>query len=364
VNACAAKRPRVWETRCARAAGLVLLLLFTGAAWAIASSPVDTGPHEVLAPAGVQADHIGRLWNVFLAICTVVTLAVFAVFAFVLWRTPRAAADAPADLSSLGRHEAGPYRSVLAAVAISILLLLVLLGASVWTDRALTRMALADALSIQVVGHQWWWEARYGPAAHEPMSNQFLTANELHVPVGRPVIVTLTAGDVIHSLWVPNLAGKKDLIPGRTAKLQFRADRPGVYRGQCAEFCGYQHAYMGFQVFADAPADYAKWEARQRLEAGTPTDATLQRGQQVFLGSTCIMCHTVNGTTAQANFGPDLTHVGGRTTLAAGMLRNTPQDLRRWIADPQKIKPGTNMPSSTLSDTDLDALVAWLESLK
>ncbi|HUP08813.1 MAG TPA: cytochrome c oxidase subunit II [Caldimonas sp.] len=364
MRARAPDRVRSRAAWCARALAFLLLLVVGGVAWAIASSPVETGPHEVLAPAGVQADRIGQLWNLFLAITTLVTLAVFAVFAFVLWRTPRAEADAPADLSSLGRHEAGAYRSVVGAVAVSIALLLVLLAASVWTDRALARMTLADALNIQVTGHQWWWEARYGPAANEPVSNQFITANELHVPVGRPVIVTLTGADVIHSLWVPNLAGKKDLIPGRTAKLEFRADRPGVYRGQCAEFCGYQHGYMGFQVFADAPADYAAWEARQRLETGTPTDATLQHGEQVFLGSTCIMCHTVNGTTAQANFGPDLTHVGGRTTLAAGTLRNTPQDLKRWISDPQKIKPGVNMPASTLSDADLDALVAWLGSLK
>jgi len=364
VKARALRHVPVREAWLARALVFALLLLAAGAAWAISSSPVDTGPHDVLAPAGVQADHIGRLWNLFLAICALVTLAVFVVFALALWRTPRGSGDTPADISSLGRHEAGPYRTVVGGVAISIALLLVLLAASVWTDRALARMALADALSIKVVGHQWWWEARYGPAANEPMSNQFLTANELHVPVGRPVIVTLTGADVIHSLWVPSLAGKKDLIPGRTAKMQFRADHPGVYRGQCAEFCGYQHAYMGFQVFADSPADYAAWEARQRLEVGTPTDATLQHGQQVFLGSTCVMCHTVNGTTAHANFGPDLTHVGGRSTLAAGMLRNTPQDLKRWIVDPQKIKPGTNMPSSTLPDADLDALVAWLGSLK
>jgi len=350
--------------RVAQALSALALIAMAGAAFAIGSSPVTTGPHDVLAPAGVQADRIGQLWNVFLGVCTLVTLAVFAVFALALWRTPRATGETPADLSSLGRHESGPYRTVVGAVAVSIALLLVLLAASVWTDRALARMALADALSIQVVGHQWWWEARYGPAANEPMSDQFVTANELHVPVGRPVIVTLTGADVIHSLWVPSLAGKKDLIPGRTSKLQFRADHPGVYRGQCAEFCGFQHAYMGFQVFADAPADYAAWEARQRQEAAAPAGAALQRGEQVFLGSTCIMCHTVNGTTAQANFGPDLTHVGGRTTLAAGMLRNTPQDLKRWIRDPQKIKPGTSMPASTLPDADLDALVAWLGSLR
>jgi cytochrome c oxidase subunit 2 len=340
------------------------VLLAAGAAWAIGASPVATGPHDVLAPTGVQADRIGQLWNVFLGICTLVTLGVFAAFALALWRTPRADARMPADLASLARHEAGPYRSVLGAVAASIVLLLVLLAASVWTDRALARMQLEGALHIQVTGHQWWWEARYGPAANEPMSDQFVTANELHVPVGRPVVVTLKGADVIHSLWVPSLAGKKDLIPGRTATLQFRADRPGVYRGQCAEFCGFQHAFMGFQVFADPPADYAAWEQRQRQEAATPSDGTLQRGQQVFLGSTCIMCHAIQGTTAQANAGPDLTHVGARTSLAAGTLANRPADLKRWIQDPQKIKPGANMPSSTLSDADLDALVAYLESLK
>ena len=360
------RRVRVASVR-ARAAlrvvvGLALALAAT-AALAQGSVPLVPGPHDALTPAGAQADHIGRLWNVFLGVCSGVTLAIFVVFAIAIWKTPRADAGTPADLSSLGRHERGPYRSVAWGVGISTVLLVVLLAASVWTDRALARLPLGQALNIEVTGHQWWWSATYEGSADEPLGQSFSTANELHVPAGRPVIVTLHADDVIHSLWVPNLAGKKDLIPGRTAELRFRADKPGRYRGQCAEFCGFQHAYMAFQVIVDEPAAYEAWAARQREEAPAPSDPRLVRGRDVFVGSTCVMCHTVQGTTASARKGPDLTHVGGRTTLAAGTLMNTPEDLKRWIRDPQQVKPGSNMPASTLSDADLDALVAWLRSL-
>ena len=179
-----------------------------------------------------------------------------------------------------------------------------------------------------------------------------------------PVVIALKSDDVIHSLWVPNLAGKKDLIPGRTASLRFRADKPGTYRGQCAEFCGYQHAYMAFEVVADPPERFAAWAAHQRSEAPAPTEPRLIRGQQVFVGSTCVMCHAIEGIGANARKGPDLTHVGGRRTLAAGTLPNTPEEMRRWIRDPQSIKPGSNMPSSTLPEADLDVLVAYLESLR
>ena len=340
---------------------LLALCGAAGIAFAQGSAALVPGPHSALGPAGPQADHIGRLWNLFMAICTLVFVAILVAFAIAVGHRRRADAATPPDLSSLGRHERGPYRGVVVGVAVSALLLLVLLVASVATDRALARMSLESALHLEVTGHQWWWEVRYDA---DPVSDSFTTANEIHVPVGRPVIVTLRSDDVIHSLWVPNLAGKKDLIPGRTALLQFRADRAGIYRGQCAEFCGYQHTYMAFEVIADPPDRYQAWEARQRTEAAAPAEAKLQRGRQVFLGSTCVMCHAIQGTTANALKAPDLTHVGGRTTLAAGTLPNTAADMKRWIRDPQKIKPGAAMPSSTLPDADLDALVAYLGSLE
>jgi cytochrome c oxidase subunit 2 len=346
--------------RCRLLVTVSLALAAVGAA-AQGGSPLDPGAHEVLRPSGHVADAIGQLWNVFVLTCTTVFAAVLATFLWALWRARRADVRDPPDLSSLGRHERGPYRSVVAGVVVSAVLLLVLLGASVWTDRAIARMSLANAVNLTVIGHQWWWEIRY---EGDPPSDTFTTANELHVPVGRPVVIRLKAGDVIHSLWMPNLAGKKDLIPGRTTLLQFRADRPGRYRGQCAEFCGLQHAYMGLDIVADPPERYAAWAALQRAEAPAPADAQRRRGQQVFLGSTCMMCHAIQGTPAQATTAPDLTHVGGRSTLASGVLNNDRASLKRWIADPQKIKPGTHMPASTLPEADLDALVAYLESLK
>jgi cytochrome c oxidase subunit 2 len=195
-------------------------------------------------------------------------------------------------------------------------------------------------------------------------SDIFVTANELHIPVGKPVLVNLKADDVIHSLWVPNLAGKKDMIPGRSALMQFRADQPGIYRGQCTEFCGFQHAMMGLLVVADPPAQYEAWVQAQRQPAAEPQDAKAQRGKDLFQALSCAMCHAIQGTIANGQRAPDLTHIASRRTLAAGTLPNTAQDLRSWISDPQVHKPGTNMPATPLSNEDLDALVAYLGGLK
>jgi len=323
--------------------------------------PLAPGPHDALAAAGPQAAQIGQLWNLFLAVCTAVFVAILAALGWALWRTPRANGDGAPDLSMARRHERGPYRSVVLAVAASTALLLLLVVASVWTDRALARLPLEHAVNLQVTGHQWWWEIRYEGS---PESQTFTTANELHVPVGRPVVIRLLADDVIHSLWVPNLSGKKDLIPGRTATVTFQADRPGIYRGQCAEFCGFQHAFMAFEVIADPPDRYEAWAALQRQEASEPGEGPARRGKEIFLGSTCVMCHAIQGTDANAIRGPDLTHVGGRTTLASGTLPNTDEDMKRWIRNPQQLKPGVNMPASSLADADLQALVTYLRGLK
>jgi len=322
---------------------------------------VVPGAHDALLTAGPQAARIGELWNLTVFICTAVFCAVLIGLVFALWRSGRAREDGPPDLSSVGRHERGPYLSVLWSVAVSIALLLVLIVASVVTDRALARASLDNAVKIDVTGHQWWWELSY---RGDSPSDNFNAVNELHVPVGRPVVLRLKADDVIHSLWVPSLAGKKDLIPGRTATMSFRADRPGRYRGQCAEFCGYQHAFMAFEVIADPPAQYDAWAATQRQPAPEPADATARRGRDVFLGSTCIMCHAIEGTVAAARKGPDLSHVGGRSTIAAGTLPNRPAELARWIANPHDFKPGVNMPATALSSDDMNALVAYLGSLQ
>ena len=181
--------------------------------------------------------------------------------------------------------------------------------------------------------------------------------------MGRPVELLLTSADVIHSLWVPELHGKRDLIPAYGRRLRIQADHAGIYRGQCAEFCGYQHAKMGLLIIAEPEPVFAAWQNVQRQSARTPSNELEARGQQVFLSGTCVMCHTVQGTPAGGKVAPDLTHLAGRRTLASGTLPNTRGDLAAWILDPQTIKPGTNMPANPMSPQDLEALLAYLRSL-
>jgi cytochrome c oxidase subunit II len=334
-----------------------LMAALACAAGAAAAAPMQ----DALRAAGPQAARIGELWNLTLGLCTIVFLAVLGACLFALWRSPPGDPASAPDMSSVLRPERGVHRVVGWAVGISTVLLLGLLAADVFTSRALARLPLKDAVNIELVGHQWWWEARY---QDEDPSRRFATANELHIPVGRAVVVTLHSGDVIHTLWVPNLQGKKDLIPGRTALLNLRADQPGLYRGQCAEFCGLEHAMMALQVVAEPSAQYEAWAARQRQAALPPSGAQQLRGQEVFLGTTCVMCHTISGTPANGKLGPDLTHLASRRTIAAGMLPNSRGHLAGWIADPQALKPGVNMPANALAPDDLQALLAYLETLK
>jgi cytochrome c oxidase subunit 2 len=318
-------------------------------------------PQDALTAFGPQAAHLGNLWNLMLWVCGVVFVAVLLALWWALHRAPRAGEETPADVSPLQQPERRAERTVALAVGASVLGLLGLIVFSVLGDRALAAIDRKGALQIEVSANQWWWGARY---LDPDPSKTFETANELHIPVGRPVVLTLTSADVIHSFWVPNIAGKKDLIPGRPNTLAIRADKAGTYRGQCAEFCGLQHARMALVVVADAPDAWQAWAAQQRESASEPADARQARGRQVFLGSTCAMCHNISGTPASARKAPDLTHVGSRRTLAAGTLPNTRDALAEWIADPHAFKPGVNMPGHAFSREDLDALVAYLESLK
>jgi cytochrome c oxidase subunit II len=328
---------------------------------AISSNAPAAAMQDALRAAGTQAQHIGALWNGTLVLCTLVFVAIVVATIVAVWRAPRADAGTRPDTTSLEGPEHRIWRRVGWATGAAVAGLLVLLAGDVFTSRALARLPLRDAVNIELVGHQWWWEARYrdGDPAHE-----FTTANELTIPVGRPVIVTLRANDVIHSLWVPSLSGKKDLIPGRSATLRLRADRAGTYRGQCAEFCGLEHALMALLVHAVPPADYEAWAARQRQPAPEPADPVARHGRDVFLGTSCVMCHTVSGTPAQARTGPDLTHLASRQTIAAGMFPNNRGHLAGWIGDPQALKPGVNMPANTLPPDDLQALLAYLETLR
>jgi len=219
----------------------------------------------------------------------------------------------------------------------------------------------AGALVVSVTGHMWWWDVRYRDAA----GTEIATANEIRIPTGRPVYVALGSGDVIHSFWVPALAGKMDMVPGRLQHLLLSADKPGVYRGQCAEYCGEQHALMALHVVAEAPDAFDAWLAAQARPAAPPMTARQAAGRDAFLAQRCDACHTVRGVGAESRLGPDLTHVGNRLYLGAGTLPNTDDARARWIAHIQQVKPGSRMPSYQRLDTDtLAALADWLGSLK
>jgi cytochrome c oxidase subunit 2 len=214
------------------------------------------------------------------------------------------------------------------------------------------------ALRIRAIAYQWWWEFRYPGEGGD-----VVTANELHIPAGTPVVLDLEAHDVVHSFWVPQLNGKTDMIPGRVNHLRLFAARPGSYPGQCAEFCGMEHAWMRITVIADAPGEFSRWLAGQTTPRAPPL-GTAAAGEAVFLANVCQSCHAIRGTGAVASAGPDLTHLASRSTLGSGVLRNDEGSLRAWLADPQRYKPGAFMPSVPLSTTDLDALVAYLRSLR
>jgi len=222
-----------------------------------------------------------------------------------------------------------------------------------------------NTLFVTVIGHQWWWEYRYDYYNGRPLG--FTTANELHIPVSeekiaRPVRLTLKSADVCHSFWVPRLAGKTDLIPGRDNQMWFQTREAGLFVGQCAEYCGTQHAGMLIRVIAESPVEFQSWVKNEQKPARE--DAAVSKGKQLFLAQTCINCHRIQGTIAQGGYAPDLTHLMSRQTLASGMIPNTAENLRRWVADPQKIKEGALMPAFGLAESDQDAIVRYLISLR
>lgn len=214
-----------------------------------------------------------------------------------------------------------------------------------------------DHPDLVVTGHQWWWEVHY------PHSGA-VTANEIHIPVRKRLLVKLESADVVHDFWVPRLARKSDMVPGHPNYIWLEADKPGTYRGWCAEFCGRQHANMRFTVVAQSPRRFSAWTKAQLARPGPPKSGPAAAGAAVFVEKTCPSCHTVAGTPAQGKVAPDLTHVASRRTLAAGALDNTPAALRRWLANPQRVKPGCLMPQVQLSHKELHELVAYLETLR
>lgn len=313
---------------------------------------------SALEPAGPLAERTSDLaWFAF-AVAAAVYVATIGALFWALWRSrhrERAGDALPAD------SQRKMTRSVSLAVAATVAILLVFFFVDMSVERTLRDPRAEHPLTIEVVGHQWWWEVRYSDGAPQ---EHFTTANEIHIPTGQPVQLELRSEDVIHSVWVPSLAGKKDLIPGYKDTLWFQADVPGVYRGQCAEFCGHQHAKMGLLVIAEHPDSFARWQDRMRHPAAAPADSAARTGERVFMTRQCVLCHNIEGTPAGSIAGPDLTHIASRLTIAAGTLGNTRENLTRWIRDPQGVKPGAQMPQPELTETELEALVTYLEGLR
>lgn len=311
---------------------------------------------SALDPAGPQAERIGELTWFLTAVGTAVFLVVTGFLLYAVWRGHRRTESAAGP-----EVERRMTRWVAGSVGVTALVLLAALLHNLYTGRALAAFADPGALTIRVVGQQWWWHVEYQDPVY---SRRLVTANEIHVPVGRRVRLEVQSGDVIHSFWVPSLHGKIDLIPGYGGVTYLQADRPGVYHGRCAEFCGMQHAKMDILVVAEPPERFAAWYQQQLRAAPPPADTLQQKGQQVFLSKGCVMCHTIRGTPAGSRVGPDLTHLASRRTLAAGALPNTRGHLGGWVVDPQRIKPGARMPPNQLASDELHALLSYLQSLK
>jgi cytochrome c oxidase subunit 2 len=313
---------------------------------------------NVLHPAGIQASRIGSLWNGYMVVLVTVYVVVVIWMLAAVWRAHRSTAPQVSDA------EERPHSiTVGVASALTLVTLIGLLIASVATGSAVGTYGdkRSDALEIDVTGHQWWWEVQYPDP--EP-DKSFKTANEIHVPLNTPVLLRLATRDVIHSLWIPNLNGKRDLIPGRVNKLWIQADRPGVFRSQCAEFCGLQHAHMALVVVAESNEKFQRWKTHQQTAANDPVTPQQLHGRSVFLSLPCVNCHAITGTDAYATIGPDLTHVASRPTLAAGELLNSKGNLGGWIVNAPAIKPGTAMPPNQVAANDLNDLLAYLENLK
>ena len=311
---------------------------------------------NALEPASIYARRVAHLGWLFFITCGVVYIIVIVLALVAAFRNRPNGAP---DITPNSERRTG--RIVTGGVAATLAILLVFLVASFVVGHDVGGVAPGDALVIDVTGHQWWWEVRYEDSIPQRMAT---TANEVHIPVGRRVLLHLKSSDVIHSFWVPNLNGKRDLIPGHTTSLFLRADHAGTYRGQCAEFCGLQHAHMSMLVIAEPVDKFNAWLAHERQEAPPPADSIQMRGQNVFLTSSCVMCHAIAGSPAGAHLGPDLTHVAERRTIAAGTLPNHKGSLAGWIVNAQSIKPGALMPDNQLDPEDLQALLVYLENLK
>jgi cytochrome c oxidase subunit 2 len=340
-----------------------LTLLSVSAAWIIIagySEPVFGDPGgitNIFRPLSQPAQEVKELSLLVLAICATIFLIVGGLLVYTIIRfRHRAGDDASEPPQIYGSNQIELAWTVLPVLIVFVLVLV--------TSRSIAniqnRKAPPGAVHATVIGHQWWWEIRYPELG-------VVTANELHVPASdgsrrQPTFLKLQSADVAHSFWVPQLAGKTDLIPNRENLMWIEPTEPGTYLGNCAEYCGTQHARMLIRVIVHPPGEFERWVAQQKQPAVEETSA--QEGRKVFFANSCVNCHTIQGTSAQGKFGPDLTHLMSRETLASGAAPNTPDSLRLWVRDPQKIKVGCLMPNMQMTDEEVDQIVAYLRTLK
>ncbi|MDB5715962.1 MAG: hypothetical protein JWO15_3359 [Sphingomonadales bacterium] len=330
-----------------RVLSLLVFSVCTGCAGA--QSPLD--------PAGAQAHIVFSLLGLMTWVCGGMYLAVLVFLGWGILRARHRIQGPP----TVEPADIGLNRSLKLWAAIVVAGLTVLITASFFAERSLASARSRQAMVVRVTGHQWWWRIQY----RDPATGQWIeTANELHLPVDATARIELGSADVIHSFWVPNVAGKMDVIPGRSNTIFVTPRRIGWFRGQCAEFCGAQHAHMAFDVKVETPAAFATWLKGQASPAAPPGDAVSQRGMDIVNSGQCAMCHVVRGGAAAGRAGPDLTHVGARRSVAAGTLPMSRGALQGWIAQPQALKPGTMMPAVALAPADADAVSRYLLSLK
>lgn len=330
--------------------------LFWLAAGGIASSSCSVENNFIrtpstLTPQSPAATRIANLTWFMIILGGLIYLGVMAYLAYAVW------GKRGEELGEGLKHPNRGTRVVaIWGIGFTSLVLVLLFGLNIATMAA-NNASGPPQVVIDVIGRQWWWEVQYPEYGFE-------TANEIHIPVGEPALIRLTTKDVIHSFWVPELSGKLDTIPNRVNELILRADQTGEYWSECAEYCGIQHAKMKLLVVVDTQAQFEAWLAQQQEIPVAPEDSLAFEGEQIFLGSACVYCHTIEGTNASGDLGPDLTHVASRRTLGAGILENTPGNLAGWIIDAQGIKPGNHMPPMGLSGRELQALLAYMAMLE
>ena len=323
----------------------------------LASAPIP-GRERILSPAGPAAHSLANLGWFVLLLSLAVLVVMWFIIGLVLTR-PRGSLSehAPADTG-------GGQKWVLFGGFVFpalVLAAMYIVGLDSMSHFPLNR-GMNSAAEIRVVGHQWWWELQYQEG---PVHDHFVTANEIHIPVGRPIDIDLTSDDVIHSFWVPALHGKVDLIPGVMNRIRIEASEPGTYRGKCAEYCGAEHARMILLVVADTPDRYQKWLANARTPAVAPQTSYLMQGQQVFMSSACSLCHMIDGTDAAGTVGPNLTHLASRQMIGSNLLENNTANLSAWVVHARALKPAVIMPNITsLNGDQLHALVAYLQTLR